>query len=57
MAEGPTTPDPGPVAPAETHGAAAATLGSATYEIIRQRLAAQGEQLRERMQQLDTRRQ
>src|SRR5215203_100113 len=32
-------------------------LGSATYEIIRQRLHAQGELLRERMAQLNTRRQ
>ena len=31
-------------------------LGSATYEIIRQRLATQGESLRERMAMLDSRR-
>ncbi|HUS34609.1 MAG TPA: DNA repair ATPase [Verrucomicrobiae bacterium] len=36
---------------------AAATLGSATYEIIRQRLTAQGETLRERLSKLDARRQ
>src|SRR5687768_16642179 len=36
---------------------AAATLGSATYEIIRQRLSAQGEALRERLSKLDARRQ
>src|SRR5829696_10347378 len=35
----------------------ATKLGSATYEIIRQRLHAQGELLRERMAQLNTRRQ
>jgi hypothetical protein len=36
---------------------AAPTLGSATYEIIRQRLHAQGAVLRERMAKLDARRQ
>ena len=36
---------------------AASTLGSATYEIIRQRLGAQADALRERTKQLDARRQ
>jgi len=36
--------------------AASEALGSATYEIIRQRLATQGESLRERMGKLDARR-
>jgi hypothetical protein len=57
MAENPSTPDAGSVAPTETPGHAAATLGSATYEILRQRLSAEGERVRERMQQLDARRQ
>ena len=35
----------------------ATKLGSATYEIIRQRLNAQGDLLRERMAQLNSRRQ
>ncbi|MFU8892892.1 MAG: DNA repair ATPase [Luteolibacter sp.] len=35
---------------------ASEALGSATYEIIRQRLAVQGESLRERMAELDSRR-
>src|SRR5687768_6375391 len=35
----------------------APALGSATYEIIRQRLQTQGAALRERMQKLDARRQ
>src|SRR5205085_859692 len=47
------TPAPETAAPA----ASGATLGSATYEIIRQRLQAQGALLRERMGQLDARRQ
>ncbi|HEY1089204.1 MAG TPA: DNA repair ATPase, partial [Archangium sp.] len=42
---------------AETKTPAAPALGSGTYEIIRQRLQAQGAVLRERMSQLDTRRQ
>jgi hypothetical protein len=46
--------------PAETPSPApdaAASLGSATYEIIRQRLTAQADTLRERMKLLDARRQ
>ena len=46
-------PAPSPDAPA----GAPASLGSATYEIIRQRLGTQAETLRERMKQLDVRRQ
>lgn len=42
---------------AETKSPAAPALGSGTYEIIRQRLQAQGAVLRERMSQLDARRQ
>lgn len=42
---------------APTESAASQTLGSATYEIIRQRLQANGATLRERMKQLDARRQ
>jgi len=52
MPDAPTTTSP-PDAPQTT----AAQLGSATYEIIRQRLHAQGDVLRERMAQLDARRQ
>ena len=44
-------------APAETSQGAASVLGSATYEIIRQRLQAQGNLLRERMAKLDAGRQ
>ncbi|MCL4176898.1 MAG: DNA repair ATPase [Verrucomicrobia bacterium] len=40
-----------------TATATATVLGSATYEIIRQRLQTQGEALRERMSRLDARRQ
>src|SRR5215216_4834944 len=47
---------PSPAVEEKTTGAAA-TLGSATYEIIRQRLNAQGEALRERLGKLDARRQ
>ncbi len=47
-----------PPAPATPPPASAATaLGSATYEIIRQRLQAHGTALRERMTRLDARRQ
>src|SRR5689334_15453977 len=56
--------DPKPEQPAATVApeaaatpTAAATLGSATYEIIRQRLQAQGTLLRERVNQLNARRQ
>ena len=41
---------------AEAPAAAGQALGSATYEIIRQRLQTQGATLRERMNQLDARR-
>jgi hypothetical protein len=51
----PTAAAPANAAPAPA--GAAATLGSATYEIIRQRLQAQGEALRERVAKLDARRQ
>jgi hypothetical protein len=55
------TPVPGGAAPDEPRKAdipsTAQTLGSATYEIIRQRLAKQGDLLRDRMAQLDARRQ
>lgn len=44
-------------APETTAPSTAQTLGSATYEIIRQRLQAQGATLRERMGKLDARRQ
>jgi len=51
-------PDPTRAAPSGLPGASSSqTLGSATYEIIRQRLAKQGDLLRERMRQLDERRQ
>ena len=43
-------------APAAAAPSTAQTLGSATYEIIRQRLNTQGAALRERMSQLDARR-
>ncbi|MBK8476465.1 MAG: DNA repair ATPase [Opitutaceae bacterium] len=47
-----------PIVPASPTPVAAATaLGSATYEIIRQRLQANGAALRERMGRLDARRQ
>lgn len=51
----PAAPTPsGPATPATP--STAETLGSATYEIIRQRLQTQGAALRERMTQLDARR-
>ena len=50
MADAPTTPPPAPAAPSS------AALGSATYEIIRQRLGAHAAALRERMGKLDARR-
>ncbi|MBA4148321.1 MAG: DNA repair ATPase [Verrucomicrobia bacterium] len=46
-----------PKEPAEQAPGAASVLGSATYEIIRQRLQSQGNTLRERMAQLDASRQ
>jgi hypothetical protein len=49
--EGAATPTPEAAAPST-----AQTLGSATYEIIRQRLNTQGAALRERMGKLDARR-
>ncbi len=52
VSTGGTVPPEAPAAPST-----AQTLGSATYEIIRQRLQAQGNLLRERMSQLDARRQ
>ncbi len=56
MADAPTTPaTPAPEAAATP--TAASTLGSATYEIIRQRLQAQATVLRERVNQLNARRQ
>ncbi len=53
------TPPEGAPAPAPETAApsTAQTLGSATYEIIRQRLQTQGAALRERMAKLDARRQ
>jgi hypothetical protein len=51
MADAPPTPAAAPAAPS-----AAATLGGATYEIIRQRLGTHAEALRERMGKLDARR-
>jgi hypothetical protein len=58
MAEDPK-PEQSAAAPAPETAApsAAATLGSATYEIIRQRLQAQGTLLRERVNQLNEQRQ
>src|SRR5687767_5250515 len=44
------------VVPAGAPAISAATLGSGTYEIIRQRLQTHGATLRERMAKLDTRR-
>jgi len=46
-----------PPAPETAAPSTAQTLGSATYEIIRQRLQSQGATLRERMGKLDARRQ
>jgi hypothetical protein len=59
MADATKTEQPvAPTAPETTATpTAAATLGSATYEIIRQRLQAQGTLLRERVNQLNARRQ
>ncbi len=51
----PTEPQPAASAPAAQPSAAAA-LGSATYEVIRQRLGTHAEALRERMAKLDARR-
>lgn len=50
-------PTPAAAEQAAPAAGAAATLGSATYEIIRQRLQAQGDALRERVAKLDARRQ
>ena len=59
MADATKTEQPAAVPAPETTATptAAATLGSATYEIIRQRLQAQGTLLRERVNQLNARRQ
>src|SRR5688500_3928003 len=59
MAEAPTKPSPaGPAAEtAAAPATGAAALGSATYEIIRQRLRAQGDLLRDRTGKLNARRQ
>src|SRR5688500_6752821 len=58
MADNSPTPQPAAPATAEAaHGAAASVLGSATYEIIRQRLQAQGNLLQERTAKLDATRQ
>ncbi len=51
MAESSAPAAPSPAAPATS------ALGSATYEVIRQRMQAHGEALRERMTRLDARRQ
>jgi hypothetical protein len=55
MAEAKPSPTPSEADAPKADGAAE-SLGSATYEIIRQRLAVQGESLRERMAELDARR-
>jgi hypothetical protein len=55
MAEDPTAQTPTPV-PAATPAPGSPALGSAAYEIIRQRLDAQGATLRERVDQLNDRR-
>src|SRR5688500_20402252 len=57
MAENPPATAAAPATATPAAPDAAATLGSATYEIIRQRLQAQGEALRERLAKLDARRQ
>ncbi len=58
MADAPTTPaTPTPAPETAAAPSAASTLGSATYEIIRQRLQAQGTLLRERVNLLNARRQ
>lgn len=51
-----TAPNPGPVDTARRGASDAGTPGSATYEVIRQRLAVQTGVLRERMMSLDARR-
>ena len=53
----PITPPPAAPAAGTPPASTAQSLGSATYEIIRQRLAAQSGLLRERMSKLDARRQ
>lgn len=55
MSEDPNKPET-PAADAPKADGAAEALGSATYEIIRQRLSVQGESLHQRMAQLDARR-
>lgn len=55
MSEDPNKPNT-PAADAPKADGAAEALGSATYEIIRQRLSVQGESLHQRMAQLDARR-
>jgi hypothetical protein len=57
MADAPSTTPPPATATETLQTPSAPALGSATYEIIRQRLHAQGELLRERMAQLNARRQ
>ena len=58
MADSPSKEQPKTASPTEVApDAAASVLGSATYEIIRQRLQAQGAMLRERMAKLDASRQ
>lgn len=52
----PTPPPESAATPAPAAPSTAQTLGSATYEIIRQRLNTQGATLRERMSKLDARR-
>jgi hypothetical protein len=57
MSEDPNKPSTTePTADAPKADGAAEALGSATYEIIRQRLSVQGESLHQRMAQLDARR-
>lgn len=50
-------PDPAPSPAPAGSDATPAALGSATYEIIRQRLGTQADALRDRLKQLDARRQ
>jgi hypothetical protein len=56
MADAPETKPPPPAAEAAPAPSTVQALGSATYEIIRQRLSAQGAALAERMARLDARR-
>jgi hypothetical protein len=50
-------PDPAPASATSAPDATPSALGSATYEIIRQRLGTQADALRDRLKQLDARRQ